>query len=222
VLLRTAQALRASKIPQATVNRTLRQVRARLPADVPLSAALSVSGGRVTLRQGEAAFDGDSGQYSLSLEIPTAPASVHALGSPRMNHSAALDALAVFDQAYRAEENEDLAAARQHYAECLRLSPEHLEARVNYGRLLHLAGELQTALTVYEEAPLPDANLSFNRAVLLEDMKREAEAVLAYQEALAFDPACADAHFNLARLHERAGRARDSLRHLLAYRRLTR
>ena len=42
----------------------------------------------------------------------------------------------------------------------------------------------------------------------------------AYREALALDPQLADAHFNLARLHERAGNPKDALRHLLAYRRL--
>jgi hypothetical protein len=44
--------------------------------------------------------------------------------------------------------------------------------------------------------------------------------MLAYREALALDPGMADAHFNLARLHEHAGNAKDCFRHLLAYRRL--
>jgi len=225
VLLRTAQALRASKIGQATINRTLRQVRERLPADVPLSgAALRALGGRVTVREGIQAFDGDSGQYALSLEIPAAPSTVHAFGSPRpeARRGSTLEAMAVFDRAFEAEDAEDAVAARRHYEECLRLAPEHREARVNLGRLLHLAGELQEALTLYESAPFADATLCFNRAVLLEDLSREAAALEAYQEALALDPGCADAHFNLARLHERAGRERESLRHLLAYRRLTR
>jgi len=67
--------------------------------------------------------------------------------------------------------------------------------------------------------------LVFNLAVLLEDLDREPDAITAYREALALDPQFADAHFNLARLYERARdeRARDpkaSLRHLLAYRRM--
>jgi hypothetical protein len=43
---------------------------------------------------------------------------------------------------------------------------------------------------------------------------------LAYRNALALDPSFADAHFNLARLYERAGQSKNALRHLLAYRRL--
>jgi tetratricopeptide (TPR) repeat protein len=41
-----------------------------------------------------------------------------------------------------------------------------------------------------------------------------------YRQAIALDPALADAHFNLARLHENAKQPREALRHLLAYRRL--
>jgi thioredoxin-like negative regulator of GroEL len=44
---------------------------------------------------------------------------------------------------------------------------------------------------------------------------------VAYGEALALDPTMHDAHFNLSRLHERAERPRDALRHLLTYPRFT-
>ena len=54
-------------------------------------------------------------------------------------------------------------------------------------------------------AARPDATAWFNLAVVLEDQKREAEARRAYESALASDPACAEAHFNLANLCERSG-----------------
>jgi hypothetical protein len=38
---------------------------------------------------------------------------------------------------------------------------------------------------------------------------------------LAIDPRLADAHFNLSRLYEKAGKRAAALRHLGAYRRLT-
>jgi tetratricopeptide (TPR) repeat protein len=63
--------------------------------------------------------------------------------------------------------------------------------------------------------------LAFNLAVLLEDLGRRDEAIAAYREALALDPQLADAHFNLARLYEMARDRKASLRHLLAYRRMT-
>ena len=66
----------------------------------------------------------------------------------------------------------------------------------------------------------PESVLLFNLAVLLEDLEREPDAIVAYREALALDPELADAHFNLARLYERARNPKSSLRHLLAYRRM--
>ena len=45
------------------------------------------------------------------------------------------------------------------------------------------------------------------------------EAIAAYLDAIAQDPLMGDAHFNLSRLHEKANRPREALRHLLAYKR---
>jgi len=64
--------------------------------------------------------------------------------------------------------------------------------------------------------------LLFNLAVLLEDLVRLDDAIVAYRQALAVDPSLIDAHFNLARLYELAGEPRAALRHLLAYRRAQR
>ncbi len=58
--------------------------------------------------------------------------------------------------------------------------------------------------------------------MLLEDQNRRAQAISTYQEALTLDPTFADAHFNLARLYDRDHNKRETLKHLLAYRRLTR
>ena len=106
------------------------------------------------------------------------------------------------------------------YQACLEADPNHLEARINLGRLLHIAGRLAEAERVYRSAAQAEPLLLFNFAVLLEDLDRELEAIQKYREALALDPQFADAHFNLARLYERARDPKASLRHLLAYRRM--
>lgn len=93
--------------------------------------------------------------------------------------------------------------------------------RINLRRLLHLNGELALAEKIYREAKHASALLSFNLAILLEDLSREEEAIVTYRDALALDPSLHDAHFNLSRLHERAERPREALRHLLAYRHQT-
>jgi tetratricopeptide (TPR) repeat protein len=63
---------------------------------------------------------------------------------------------------------------------------------------------------------------AFDLGVALEDQGREEEALAAYEQALLHDPGLADAHFNASRIEERAGRRQEALRHLAAYRRLTR
>jgi tetratricopeptide (TPR) repeat protein len=116
-------------------------------------------------------------------------------------------------------EDSDIDAARAAYLDALNSHGQHLEARINLGRLLHLNGELKQAEKVYRRAKQSNALLSFNLAILLEDLNREEEAIEAYREALALDPHLHDAHFNLSRLHEKAKQPREALRHLLAYRR---
>ena len=58
--------------------------------------------------------------------------------------------------------------------------------------------------------------------MLLEDRQRAAEALPAYERAIAADSDLGDAHYNLALLYERAGRKQEALRHFAIYRRLER
>jgi tetratricopeptide (TPR) repeat protein len=119
-------------------------------------------------------------------------------------------------------EGTDAAAARAAYEACLKGDCSHLEARINLGRLLHAEGLLEQAEALYRDTQHPSAILYFNLGVLLEDLKREIDAVHSYRNAILHDPGMADAHFNLSLLHERLGEAQAAFRHLLAYRRLMR
>ena len=118
-------------------------------------------------------------------------------------------------------EEDDASAAKQAYEACLKGDCTHMNARINLGRLLHMEGKHRQAESVYRGTKEPDAILSFNLGVLLEDLGRSADAINAYKDALIHDPGMADAHFNLARLEEHAGKTQAAFRHLLAYRRLT-
>jgi tetratricopeptide (TPR) repeat protein len=224
VVLRTASALRAANISSQKINRTLRELRAALPEGAALNeVSLTALGNRIAIREGATLRESDSGQYALALEIVEEKGRLHVIAKPEATPPQAVPADATADDLYdqaMALEDADPKAAMSAYRTCLRIDPNHIEARINLGRLLHLEGRLAEAEQVYRGTAQPEPYLSFNLAVLLEDLERESDAILAYREALAMDPRMADAHFNLARLYERAQNPKASLRHLLAYRRM--
>jgi tetratricopeptide (TPR) repeat protein len=229
IVLRTAGSLRAAKIPAQRINRTLREIRDSLPGALPLSGLSIVAvGDRIMVREGQALREGDTGQYTLDLEVVDRGGDLlvidkRAAAAAAGGRVGAMGVAAPADQAFDKGlelEDTDPAAARAAYQACLAADEHHLEARLNLGRLLHLDGRLEEAEKIYRSTQSGEAILSFNLAVLLEDFERESEAMAEYRHALALDPGFADAHFNLARLHERAGHPKEALRHLLAYRRL--
>ncbi|MEJ0008633.1 MAG: tetratricopeptide repeat protein [Steroidobacteraceae bacterium] len=119
-------------------------------------------------------------------------------------------------------EASDVAAARETYRTALTTYRGHLEASINLGRLMHLDGKLDEAEKIYRAARHASATLSFNLALLLEDLHRDEEAVHAYKDALALEPTMHEAHLHLGLLHERRERPREALLHVLAFRRNSR
>jgi len=231
-VLRTASALRAAKISSQRINKTLQELRSALPEGSALNEiSLTALGNRIAIREGQTLRESESGQYALALEIVEEKGRLHLISRQETpGASAALsDIAAVNSTAKSADEHYSRGlgledgnpqAAQKAYELCLKADPDHLEARINLGRLLHLAGRLAEAERVYRVGAKADPFIAFNLAVVLEDLQREPDAIVAYREALALDPQFADAHFNLARLYERAKDPKASLRHLLAYRRM--
>jgi tetratricopeptide (TPR) repeat protein len=214
--LRVAGALKAAKLSSAKIAAALEQIRSALPAGRLPAIALAASGKSVAVREGSREWEA-SGQYALPLKSLAPEGQV-----AELKRSASVPAEAVAHEHFQRGhmlEDSDVAAARTAYLAALSVQEDHLEARINLGRLLHLDGQLAAAEKLYRQARSSSALLSFNLAILLEDLEREEEAAAAYREALAQDPLLCDAHFNLSRLHEKANRPREALRHLLAYRR---
>lgn len=164
-------------------------------------------------RRADRAWKADPGQFQLDLEgAPESATPTATLVGADHWYDIAVDL-----------EGEDPAGAMAAYGTALALEPDHAEAHLNLGRLLHEAGRLPEAERHYRAALASDprsARASYNLGVALEDQGRGAAAAAAYEVALRLDSALAAAHFNLSRLHEAAGRRTDALRHLADYRRL--
>ncbi len=241
VLLRTARGLLEAEVPPVRVRQALRRLQARLPQGTKLAGMhLHADGRRIVVREGGALWQPESGQVLFDFDVGQLAREVASLDQLRAAEGAEggpagadqalpsvsepADAEGLYQLGCRVEE-EDPAQAVRCYQRALELDPAHLEARVNLGRLLHDRGEPHEAERHYRvvlaEHP-DDLTATFNLAVALEDLGRSDEAVAGYQKALALDPGCADAHFNLSRLFEQQGQRMAALRHLQAYRRLTR
>jgi tetratricopeptide (TPR) repeat protein len=219
VVLRVAQGLAAAALPARRIARTLTRLREQLPDVPPGRLRVEAIGKTIVVREGAGRWVADSGQYLLAFEVAAVQGEVRFI-----NRAAATPAGDWFEQALALEEH-DPRAAPAAYRRAIEQDATCSGAYANLGRILHAQGSLDEAQALYEAgltACDADATLLFNLAVLLEDRNAPDEAAQRYLQALALEPDLADAHCNLGLLYERTGNARAALRHLSAYRQLTR
>ncbi len=223
IVLRTAQALAAAKVPPRRITQSLKELRRQLPDSVPLSGlSICAVADRVVVKEGGSRWQADSGQYLLALDVDTADGD-GALRLIERNDAGTPGGAEAWFEKGCALESADAAAARAAYERAVAGDPLHLGAYVNLGRLLHEARRLADAELVYRRALTAcgsDPLLLFNLGVLLEDMGRKNEALEAYERALHRDPRLADCHYNLALLCEEMNRPKLAIRHMAQYRRL--
>jgi tetratricopeptide (TPR) repeat protein len=242
LLLRTAEGLVRDRVPPRRVASALRKLRTSLPEARPLTGVqLGAEGQHVVAREGAARWQVESGQVLLDFEQrrasqdcgeDTSPPAHNELAARRPGGTPAPETGDVvtpsLEELYEVgcdlEETEP-AHAEASYRQVLTRAPHHADAHINLGRLLHERGDLEGAETHYREAlacRADDPTATFNLGVALEDQERVAEALDAYERAIALNTQNADAHYNAARLYEKGGDYGASLRHLRAYRDLTR
>ena len=218
IVLRTAQALAAANIPQRRIVRALRDLRGRLPDEMPLSGlSIGALADQVVVREGGTRWQAETGQYLLAFEGDPGAGSLRVIEPPpTTSHVVAPARADALDPA-------DNAAALREYDAAIAADPGRTDARVNKGRLLHELGRLDEAAQTYADAiraGAHDALLFYNLGVLLDDRDQKREAMQAYEAALAEDPQMADAHYNLSLLCEELDQPRDAIRHMAQYRRL--
>jgi tetratricopeptide (TPR) repeat protein len=222
MLLRTAHALQASKIPPRRILRSLARLKAALPQELPLTGLrITAIGADVAVRDRDGRWQADSGQLLMDFDVAPVAGSVafleHANEPPG-------DTASSFELGVALEDS-DPAAAEAAYRQALALAPDHEAAYLNLGAMLSDAGRFAelAALSDAALAHCPRSSLlHFNRGVALDHLERLPEAAASYEKSLALDPSLADAHYNLGRLREQIGDQRGALQHFSAYRRLQR
>ena len=228
VILRTAKALVAARIPTRRIRSALKRLRLELPRGRSLAELRIVADGdRIVVSDGDTAWNPESGQTHLDFAV--SDLATRAAPIARRTAQAARAAEGDFDADDWYELGLELEAvepaeARDAYRRALELDAHHAHAHVNLGRLLHEEGLVEEAERHYRLALRENpehATAAFNLGIALEDLDRPADAVEAYRAALAVDPRLADAHYNVARLYEKAGKKAAALRHLSIYRRIT-
>lgn len=226
VLLRTARELLEADVPARRVRSALQALREQLPVGRPLSAVhISALGDRVFVRDASTVWEPDSGQLLIDFAVAEVaeraePIARRAAAEPETGDTMTADEW--YDAALDLEAVSAEGAERA-YRRALDVDPEHPDAHLNLGRLLHERGRLDEAEEHYRAAVAADpesARARYNLGVALEDLGRMDDAMAAYREALCLDDGLATAHFNLSRLCEARGDEAEALGHLLAYKRI--
>jgi tetratricopeptide (TPR) repeat protein len=225
MLLRTAHALQAQHIPPRRILRSLARLKSTLPDELPLTGLrITAIGADVAVRDRSGQWESDSGQLLMDFDVAPVAGSVTILEHAPSPEAQEADAQELFERALPLEAANP-AAAEATYLQALALDPALEDAYLNLGALLDAAGRYSELLRLSDAAlqHCPDsALLHFNRGVALDHLERLDAAASSYERSLALDPTLADAHFNLAQLHQQAGDERGALRHYSAYRRLLR
>src|SRR2546426_694417 len=200
VILRTAKALVAARIPTRRIRHALKQLRHQLPRGRSLAELrITAEGDRIVVSDGYTAWNPESGQTHLDFAV--SDLATRAAPIARRTAQAARAAEDDLDAADWYELGLELEAvepgeARDAYRRALELDAHHADAHVNLGRLLHEQGMIEEAERHYRLAlrENPDhATAAFNLGIALEDLNQPGDAIEAYRAAVARDPRLSNA-----------------------------
>jgi tetratricopeptide (TPR) repeat protein len=231
-VLKMIKALIAGGVPLARVRKELGALRARLPLGMTLAElSMAACDGHIVVRSASGTARADNGQLVIDFSPTGTMPPLGALATlPVRRDSVALEPEAPltgdqwFETALALEES-DVAQAIEAYRRALHLRPDSSETWVNLGRLYAENGDTSQAAVCFREAlriDPGDATAIYNLGVVAQDNGSDDDAVALYSHALELDPQLAEAHYNLATLLDRAGDGRAAIRHINAYRKLTR
>jgi tetratricopeptide (TPR) repeat protein len=222
LVFRAAAALGSAQVPARRIGAALARLRSDLPQGRSLAELrIRADGDTVVASDAGRSWDALSGQMVMEFDVAELAAQVAPLAR-KLAHDAAQEERTAREWFELAVELEAVAPAeaRAAYEHVLELEPTHADAHVNLGRLLQESGETRSAAAHYRDAlgAGDHAIAAFNLGIAMEDLQRPGDALEAYTRALEADPRLAEAHWNLARLHEKRGDRAAALRHYREFR----
>lgn len=178
IVLRTAQALVAARVPARRISRSMKDLRKRLPASMPLSGlSIGAEADRVVVREGASRWRPDSGQYLLAFEGTPADGSLSVLERPAPPPESPAAFIARGAERYEGGHYED---AERAFREGLAACGEHPLLHYNLGIALESLGRRDDAIAAYEQALKADpafADCHYNIALLYEALGKPQKAI---------------------------------------------
>ena len=180
IVLRTAQALAAARVPARRINRSLKELRRQLPGAMPLSGlSINAVGERVVVKEGARRWQAETGQYLLGFEGDPAAGVLRVIA--REAEAAQEETLEdQIDRGYELHEAGRLAEAEAAYRKALEVHGPDALLLYNLGVLLEDMGRKAEALETYQAAVHVDpamADSYYNLALLCEELGRAQEAI---------------------------------------------
>ena len=170
IVLRTAQALAAAKVPSRRMMKSLKALRRHLPEAMPLSGlSIGAVGDRVVVKEGASRWQAESGQYLLAFEGDPAAGDLKVMARDPQDGYAL----------HRAGRLQEAEAAYRNELEAAGADPDPL-LLYNLGVLLEDLGRKTDALASYQAALRGDpamADCHYNLALLCEQLSRPREAI---------------------------------------------
>jgi tetratricopeptide (TPR) repeat protein len=180
IVLRTAQALAAARVPARRINRSLKELRRQLPGAMPLSGlSINAVGERVVVKEGARRWQAETGQYLLGFEGDPAAGALKVIArEAEAAHEETLEDQ--IDRGYELHEAGRLQEAEVAYRKALEVhGPEPL-LLYNLGVLLEDMGRKAEAVEIYQAALHLDPGMAdghYNLALLCEGLGRAQEAI---------------------------------------------
>jgi tetratricopeptide (TPR) repeat protein len=178
IVLRTARALVAAKVPARRITRSIRELRSHLPQEMPLSGlSICAVGDRVAVREGTRRWQAESGQYLLAFEGDPAGGSFNVVeprSPPPEGPDAHIERGRVLHEAGR------LAEAERAYRAGLAACGDDAVLHFNLALVLEDLGRRSDAIAAYQAALRCDprmADAHYNLALVFEQLGQPREAI---------------------------------------------